>query len=159
MKSFTLILLAVLRYLSASAQTCSWIDGEETGYNLNPSGTPLWVKYSEDVTCILPKVRVDKDNNIYWTGQLNNSCSFDTITLQGPSWVYDFHLVKMTPQGSALWGREVPQVITGDATVGPLDIIKVLQDNSVTIGGDARDVLRKSLACRWLLRCARNDNA
>jgi len=117
-----------------------------TSYNkylvkYNPSGIPLWVKYSEDVTCILPKVRVDKQNNIYWTGELNNSCSFDTITLQGPSWVYDFYLVKMTPGGSALWGREVPQVMTGDAATGPLDIIKVLPDNSVTIGGDTRGMI------------------
>jgi hypothetical protein len=107
----------------------------------DPSGIPLWVKYSEDVTCILPKVRVDNDNNIYWTGQLNNSCSFDTITLQGPTWVYDFYLVKMTPGGSALWGREVPQVMTGDATTGSLDIIKVMPDNSVTIGGETRGMI------------------
>ena len=107
----------------------------------DPTGNPVWVKYSEDVTCILPKVRVDKDNNIYWTGHLNNPCFFDTIALQGPSWVYDFYLIKMTPQGSALWGREVPQVTSGDAMTGPLDIIKVLPDNSVTVGGDTRGMV------------------
>jgi hypothetical protein len=107
----------------------------------NPSGVPQWVDYSEDVTCIGPKVRVDHDNNIYWTGQLNNPCLFDTVALQGPFWVYDFYLVKMNPQGSGLWGREVPQVITGDATTGPLDIIRVMQDNSVTIGGVTRGMI------------------
>jgi hypothetical protein len=104
----------------------------------DPSGTPLWISYVEDVTCVQPKVRVDHDDNIYWTGILESTCTFDTILLHGPSWVYDFFLVKMNPQGSALWAREVPQVMTGDATTGPLDILKIMPDNSVTIAGYTR---------------------
>jgi hypothetical protein len=107
----------------------------------NASGIPEWVKYSEDVTCILPKVRVDRNNDVYWTGQLFVSSVFDTLTLEGPSWVYDFYLVKLNPQGNALWGREVPQVMTGDATTGSLDIIKVMPDNSVTLGGVTRGMV------------------
>lgn len=106
-----------------------------------PSGVPLWVRYSEDVTCIQPKIKVDADKNIYWTGALNGPCSFDTVTLQGPAWVYDFYLVKMTPDGSALWGREVPQVLTGDAVIGPGEILSVMPDNSVTIGGISRGMI------------------
>jgi hypothetical protein len=107
----------------------------------DPAGTPLWVRYVEDVTCVQPKVRVDHDDNIYWTGILESTCSFDTVLLYGPNWVYDFFLVKMNPQGNALWGREVPQVLTGDATTGPLDIIKVMPDNSVTIAGYTRNMI------------------
>jgi hypothetical protein len=105
------------------------------------SGIPLWVSYVEDVTCVQPKVRVDHDDNIFWTGILESACAFDTVMLQGPSWVDDFFLVKMNPQGHALWGREVPQVLTGDATTGPLDIIKIMPDNTVTIAGVTRGMI------------------
>ncbi len=104
----------------------------------NPAGVPVWVKYSEDGTCIHPKVRVDLNNDLYWTGHLLMPGMFDTLTLLGPSWSNDFYLVKMNSQGNAIWGREVPQVLTGDATVGALDILRVMPDNSVTLGGVTR---------------------
>jgi hypothetical protein len=73
----------------------------------NPQGDPLWIRFAEDVTCIFPQVKVDSEDNIYWAGTLDFPCFFDTIAMQGPSWVYDFYLVKMNSQGDALWVRDI----------------------------------------------------
>jgi hypothetical protein len=107
----------------------------------NPEGVPLWVRFVEDVTCNLPNIRIDGDDNIIWAGNLDLETEFDTLTLLGPTWVYDLFVTKFNPQGDVLWGVEVPQVLTGDASVSKLESIALLSDNSVAFGGFTRGVI------------------
>jgi hypothetical protein len=107
----------------------------------NPEGTPEWVRFVEDVTFNLPDIRIDNEQNIIWAGALDLETEFDTLTLLGPTWVYDLFVTKFDPQGHVQWGIEVPQVITGDASVAKLETIALLPDNSVAFGGVTRGVI------------------
>jgi hypothetical protein len=99
---------------------------------------PLWVKFVEDVTCIFTEVEVDEDQNIYWSGPLDIAAQFDDIQAEGPAWVYDFFLVKVSPDGEYLWLKEVPQVLTGDATTGKLNYLEYISDGSIVLTGFTR---------------------
>jgi hypothetical protein len=48
MKSIILILMAVAGSVCVAAQTFTWIDVEETGYNLNPSAVNYIVSAAPD---------------------------------------------------------------------------------------------------------------
>jgi len=86
------------------------------------SYTPLWVKYLEDVTCIDVEVEVSDENHIYLSGMLTTAKDFDDIHLDGPSWVFDFFVSRLNSEGDFLWAREVPDVLTGDASLATLNI-------------------------------------
>ena len=107
----------------------------------DPQGNPLWVRFVEDVTCISAQLKVDQDDHIYWAGPLSIMCTFDSINLMGPSWVYDFYLTRFSPDGNIQWAKEVPQVVTGDATIGKLESLSIMPDNSITFGGFTRGYL------------------
>lgn len=107
----------------------------------NNNKVPVWVRFVEDVTCTLPSLNIDRDQNVIWTGILNAETNFDTLTLYGPSWVYDLFVTKFNPDGHVLWGVEVPQVITGDATVAMNESVEILPDNSIAVGGMVRGIV------------------
>lgn len=104
----------------------------------DPQHVPLWVQYVEDVTCIEAQVCVDQNDFIYWAGPLTFPCTFDTIELQGPEWVFDFFLTRYSPEGQVQWAREVPEVLTGDATTGSLEMLQIMPDNTVSFAGILR---------------------
>ena len=86
----------------------------------NALGQSQWVKFVEDVTCIEPQVKWSPAGDIYLSGQLTSAHNFGAIPANGPEWVYDFFLAQMNSEGEFTWVREVPQVLTGDASVGKL---------------------------------------
>ena len=104
-------------------------------------GNPEWVRFSEDVTCTSPKVAVNGVGNIIWAGQLNMQTVFDTLTLLGPSWVYDLFVTAYNPGGHVLWGFEVPQVMTGDASLARSKSFHIMPDQSVSFTGFTRGVI------------------
>jgi hypothetical protein len=83
----------------------------------NSDYEPEWVKFIEDVTCSVLKVKYDHNGGLYLSSQLFAGTLLDTIQLQGASWVYDFYLTRLNPVGEFLWALECPQVLTGDATI------------------------------------------
>jgi len=83
-------------------------------------GQTQWVKFAEDVTCIEPQVKWSMTGDIYLSGQLTGAHNFGTIPTNGPEWVFDFFLAQMNSDGDFTWVREVPQTLTGDASVGKL---------------------------------------
>ncbi|PLX13668.1 MAG: hypothetical protein C0598_03000 [Marinilabiliales bacterium] len=100
-----------------------------------------WVEYVEDVTCVFPNIKIDNEDNIYWAGQLYNESTFDTITLNGPSWVNDFYIVKYNPEGHALWARELEETTVGDAQIASLDALVILPDNSIVVACKSRGTI------------------
>jgi hypothetical protein len=104
----------------------------------NPQGFPQWVRFAEDVTCSKSKVTVDNTGRVIWTGPLFLDATFDTITLMGPAWGYDFFVTAFNGEGQIQWGFEVPQVLTGDAMSGRSKPIRVLPDNSISLAGFTR---------------------
>lgn len=86
----------------------------------NAQGQTQWVKFVEDVTCIEPQVKWSPAGDIYLSGQLTGAHNFGTIPANGPEWVYDFFLAQMNSDGEFMWVCEVPQTLTGDASVGKL---------------------------------------
>lgn len=100
-----------------------------------------WVEYAEDVTCVFPNIKVDNEDNIYWTGQLFNECVFDTIVLNGPSWVFDFYIAKYNPEGHVLWARELDESTTGDAEIASLNALVVMPDNSIVVACKSRGTI------------------
>jgi len=103
------------------------------------SGSPQWVEFAEDVTCIFPKVKFDSQGNIYWTGALDMASTFGGIQSGGPSWVYDFFVVKVTPSASFEWVFEVPQPPTGDAMIGKIAPLDITSNDNIIIGGFTRN--------------------
>lgn len=107
----------------------------------NPVGEPEWVTFTEDITCLFPSVKTGENGNIYWSGQLAIKTLFGDIQAEGPEWVYDFFLAKADSDGEFEWLREVPQVTTGDATIGQLDFIDIQQNGNIVLGGKTRGLI------------------
>lgn len=104
-------------------------------------GSPEWVKYIEDITCISPYLDIMDDGKVILGGALNIATTIDTMSFNGPSWVFDLFLACIDENGHIQWGFEVPQVMTGDASPGESRPFIVNQDQSVTLTG----VLRGSI--------------
>lgn len=98
-------------------------------------GTPLWVQFMEDITCVSPHVATRNDDQVIVGGALNIPTTFDTLSFNGPSWVYDFFISCVDQDGHIQWGFEVPQVMTGDASLGESSPFLINADNSVTLTG------------------------
>ncbi len=107
----------------------------------SPLGVPEWVKFTEDITCIKPKIAIDGAGRIIWAGPLNTETYFDTIAMMGPAWIYDLFVTAFNSEGHSLWGVEVPQVLTGDATTAKSKPMVILSDNSVTVAGFTRGTI------------------
>lgn len=107
----------------------------------NSDGDPQWIRFSEDVTCVFPKVKVDQDDYVYWAGFLTIPCEIDNIQLEGPTLAYDYFLARLDQDGNAQWAREVPQTMDGDASIGLQESIVILPDNSIVMGGFTRGTL------------------
>lgn len=101
----------------------------------SPEGVPEWVKFTEDITCTRTYVAMNGNGNIIWGGALNNSTLIDTMAFHGPSWVYDFFITSFDPDGHIQWGMEVPQVMTGDASLGESRPFCINQDHTISITG------------------------
>lgn len=134
-----------------SAGSCSGIESLFGGVNFSSSlsyslyiakyddsGTPLWVEFIEDVTCVRPAVRVSNDGGIYLSGPLASATMFGDYPAEGPSWVYDFFLTRLSPEGEFEWVWEVPQEALGDAGPGPLNHIDVTSEGNVVFTGVTR---------------------
>jgi hypothetical protein len=102
---------------------------------------PVWVKYIEDFTCTFPLVRVDNQGWIYFAGPLISETQFDTITVNGTAWSYDFFLARLNPDGDYQWVKECPEVMTGDATVGSLHFLDVDEEGNALLAGSARGTI------------------
>lgn len=100
-----------------------------------------WVEYVEDVTCVFPNIKIDADDNIYWTGPLFNTCVFDTIQLNGPSWTFDFYIAKYTAEGNVQWAREIEDNLNGDAEIASIDALLVMPDNTIAVACKARGTI------------------
>jgi len=83
----------------------------------NQAGEAQWVKYIIDITCNNSLIKVSGPDHIYFSGILDTEIAFDDIILNGPEWVYDFFLARLNSDGEFLWATEVPEVLTGDASV------------------------------------------
>lgn len=109
----------------------------------NSEGVPQWVNYAIDITCINPEVKVSDSDHIYLAGLLMVEMEFGNIMMEGPSWVYDFYMMRLNAAGEFLWGREVPDITSGDATLsnnslGDFTVMKIDDDHNVYMTGFIR---------------------
>jgi hypothetical protein len=107
----------------------------------NSDHEPEWVKYIEDVTCTFPQVKAGDDGWIYFAGQLWTGTLFDTIQANGPEWVNDFFLARLSPEGIFQWVAECPQVMTGDATVGSQQFLDTDAEGNALLTGTTRGIM------------------
>ena len=107
----------------------------------NTDYQPEWVKYIEDFTCTFPMVKVNDAGLVYFAGSLLAETDFDTITVHGPAWAYDFFLAALNPDGNYLWVNECPEVITGDASVGSLHYLDIDPEGNAILSGITRGVI------------------
>lgn len=86
----------------------------------DPSGVAQWVRFVEDITFQSPRVLSDGAGGAYFAGDLSGPFAFGDLVAEGPNWVYDFFLTRVSAGGEFLWLREVPDAgaITGDAGHG-----------------------------------------
>lgn len=105
----------------------------------NASGETRWVKFVEDNSCIYPRIRWSPNGEIYFSGRLSGAFDFGSIPTNGPEWVYDFFLAKMDSEGEFVWVREVPETLTGDATVGKLSHLDLDYFGNPYISGFTRN--------------------
>jgi hypothetical protein len=106
----------------------------------SPNGENLWVSFALNVIyshqC---QIKCDNSGNIYFAGVLHSDVIFGELQANGPSWVYDFFLTKLSPEGEYLWLTEVPEgTITGDATIGNASFLDVDEDGNVYVSGFLR---------------------
>ena len=89
----------------------TWTYGYVAKYN--SLGQVLWAKqaYSNAGQTGSFSVYCDKSNDVYVTGYYNSTITFDTVTLSSPS--NNSYLIKLDPNGNALWGRSSKVASTG----------------------------------------------
>lgn len=130
----------------------------------NASGENQWVKFVEDNTCIFPRIRWSPSGDIYFSGKLTGAYTFGSIPVNGPAWVYDFFLAKMDAGGEFLWVREVPETLTGDATLGKLTHLDLDYFGNPYISGFTRNDIvwdenwQTSVSSRGLIVLAYTSN-
>jgi hypothetical protein len=85
----------------------------------NSAGTAHWVNFIEDITVQDFIIETDDAGNGYLSGNIFTETNFGNLVANGPQWVYDFFVTKISPDGNFIWLNEIPPGnTTGDATTG-----------------------------------------
>lgn len=78
----------------------------------NTSGTPIFVRtivgayHSHIIDLPRSNIVFDTNNNMYLTGQFENKCTMDNITLNSNNEnSYDVFIAKLSPNGSFIWAK------------------------------------------------------
>jgi len=117
------------------------------GYNVyitkyTAAGAFQWVRFTEDVTCSNPHVRVRQTDEIYFCGDLNGSFNFGGIEANGPAFGGDFFLARLNANGDFLWVREVAgngdAPASGEALAGSRNPLALDADGNVFFAGRTR---------------------
>lgn len=80
---------------------------------IDASGNILWTKdYNSTGTVEASTVTTDTDNNIYISGKLTSTTSFDGISLTSSfsSSSYNYFVLKLDPDGNTLWAKTIPGI-------------------------------------------------
>lgn len=108
----------------------------------NAAGAFQWVRFTEDVTCAVPHVKVRHPDEIYFCGDLNGSFNFGGIEANGPAFGGDFFLARLNANGDFLWVREVPgggdAPATGEAIAGSRNPLALDANGNVFFTGRTR---------------------
>jgi len=121
--------------------------GTELIYNkylvkYNAGLQPQWVKYVDDITCTQPEVTCNDPDYVYLAGDLFDETQFDSITLAGPLWVYDFFVARLDSQGNFVWARDIDdEANTGDASLSKRNFFLGDADNNVYLTGFMRGTI------------------
>lgn len=108
----------------------------------NSSGTAEWVNFIEDVTVQEFKVETDDAGNAYLSGNIFDSTNFGNLTANGPQWVYDFFVTKISPDGNFIWLNEIPPGNpSGDATTGTSNFLFCSEEGNTYITGTFRGTI------------------
>ena len=73
-----------------------------------------WSYWMHDVTCVYRKFTLASDNNIYYSGAINDSFSLNSIPVRHPTWVYDFIISSLDSSGHINWLRQLQDTLAGD---------------------------------------------
>ncbi|MDZ7625524.1 MAG: T9SS type A sorting domain-containing protein [Ignavibacteriaceae bacterium] len=85
----------------------------------NSAGSAQWVNFIEDITVQDFNIETDASGNGYLSGNIFMETNFGNLVANGPQWVYDFFVTKISPDGNFIWLNEIPPGNnTGDATTG-----------------------------------------
>ncbi len=102
----------------------------------NSAGTAQWVIFVEDVTVQDFNIETDAAGNAYLSGNLFFGTNFGNLVANGPQWVYDFFVTKISPDGNFLWLQEIPPGNSmGDATIGNSNFLFCSNDGNTYLTG------------------------
>ena len=108
----------------------------------NSSGTAEWVTFIEDVTDQDFNIETDNAGNAYLSGNLFISTTFGNLTANGPQWVYDYFVTKISPDGNFIWLNEIPPGNpAGDATIGNSNFLFCSENGRTYITGFFRGTI------------------
>jgi len=108
----------------------------------NSSGTAEWVNFIEDITVQEFKIETDNEGNAYLSGNIFTSTNFGNLTANGPQWVYDFFVTKISHDGNFIWLNEIPpDNPTGDAIIGNSNFLFCNEDGNTYITGSFRGTI------------------
>ncbi|AMJ67176.1 hypothetical protein AXW84_18395 [Hymenobacter sp. PAMC 26628] len=94
--------------LGASALTATGSGNTATLLaRLDAQGQPQWLRQPNPGSgAVGADLGVDAAGNLYLTGVLTGTATFGALTLAVPSISFDRYLVKLDPQGAAVWARQ-----------------------------------------------------
>ena len=102
----------------------------------NSSGTAQWVTFIQDITVQFFNIETDNFGNAYLSGNLFDSTSFGNLHANGPQWVYDYFVTKISPDGNFIWLSEIPPGNTmGDATIGNSNFLYCSEEGNTYLTG------------------------
>jgi len=102
----------------------------------NSSGSAQWVNFVEDITVQDFNIETDDAGNGYLSGNLFDGTNFGNLVANGPQWVYDFFVTKISPGGNFIWLQEIPSGNSlGDATIGNTNFLSCSNSGDTFITG------------------------
>jgi len=108
----------------------------------NSSGMALWVIFIEDITVQDFNIETDDEGNGYLSGNIFTETNFGNLVANGPQWVYDFFVTKISPDGNFIWLQEIPPGnSTGDATTGNSNFLFADADGNTYLTGFFRGTI------------------
>ncbi|HXS36024.1 MAG TPA: hypothetical protein VN721_04950, partial [Flavipsychrobacter sp.] len=104
-------------------------------------GTFDWIQWMRDVTITPRKLTLSGNNQLYYSGPVNDSFALAGITVHHAKWVFAFMVAMLDSTGDVKWLSQQDSKYLGDAGVNNEYHASLLGDTSLCIAAFTRDTI------------------
>jgi len=103
-------------------------------------GTYDWSLFTHGVTVEDRKLTIADNNEIYYSGPVNDSFSLGSYTINHGAWVYAYFVSMIDSTGAVQWVSQLPDTLAGDASVSSCHTT-IGPDSSLNVISSVRDYI------------------